>query len=468
MSFTSLTFYIFLAITLALYWLAGRKDFQNLILLAASYIFYGWVNPLYALLLGSASLADYGLVQAMRHYPARKRLFFTVALVLNVGGLLLFKYLDFFMSSFTSALNSLGLRVDPFILGLVVPVGISFYTLKKVSYILDCYRGTVKPERDFVRYAIYVAFFPQIFAGPIEPHRRFLPQLAQARQWSVKFFEAAWPLLMMGLFKKIVIADNINLIVDKIYLLDEPSGFLLLVGTLAFTVQILTDFSAYTDLSRGAAYLFGLETSENFRNPYLALTPTQFWDRWHITLSDWLRDYIFFPARRFLMRRYRNASKYVALLVPPLVTMLVSGLWHGAGWNFIVWGGLHGLMIVAYQLLGLGSNWKPDSKLKTFFAWGIMFSLLAFSWAFFRASSLAWLFKVLLKAPWIASQEDVVAGLAGLSFTAFYATPLIIKLLLDRYFPKVEWLQGFYLAGLTLLVLVYANSGSPDFIYSQF
>ena len=468
MSFTSLTFYIFLAITLALYWLAGRKDFQNLILLAASYIFYGWVNPLYALLLGSASLADYGLVQAMRHYPARKRLFFTVALVLNVGGLLLFKYFDFFVGSFTSALNSLGLRVDPFILGLVVPVGISFYTLKKISYILDCYRGTVKPERDFVRYAIYVAFFPQIFAGPIEPHRRFLPQLAQARQWSVKFFEAAWPLLVIGLFKKIVIADNINLIVDKIYLLDEPSGFLLLVGTLAFTVQILTDFSAYTDLSRGAAYLFGLETSENFRNPYLALTPTQFWDRWHITLSDWLRDYIFFPARRFLMRRYRNASKYVALLVPPLVTMLVSGLWHGAGWTFIVWGGLHGLMIVAYQLLGLGSNWKPDSKLKTFFAWGIMFSLLVFSWAFFRASSLAWLFNVLLKAPWIASQEDMVAGLAGLSFTAFYATPLIIKLLLDRYFPKVEWLQGFYLAGLTLLVLVYANSGSPDFIYSQF
>ena len=279
MSFTSLTFYIFLAITLALYWLAGRKDFQNLILLAASYIFYGWVNPLYALLLGSASLADYGLVQAMRHYPARKRLFFTVALVLNVGGLLLFKYFDFFVGSFTSALNSLGLRVDPFILGLVVPVGISFYTLKKISYILDCYRGTVKPERDFVRYAIYVAFFPQIFAGPIEPHRRFLPQLAQARQWSIKFFEAAWPLLVMGLFKKIVIADNINLIVDKIYLLDEPSGFLLLVGTLAFTVQILTDFSAYTDLSRGAAYLFGLETSENFRNPYLALTPTQFWDR---------------------------------------------------------------------------------------------------------------------------------------------------------------------------------------------
>jgi D-alanyl-lipoteichoic acid acyltransferase DltB (MBOAT superfamily) len=168
------------------------------------------------------------------------------------------------------------------------------------------------------------------------------------------------------------------------------------------------------------------------------------------------------------MRKYRNASKYVTLLVPPLVTMLVSGLWHGAGWTFIAWGGLHGLMIVAYQLLGLGGNWKPEVKAKTIFAWMIMFSLLVLSWSFFRSSSLEWLFGVLFTTPWVASQADVVAGLAGLSFTAFYATPLIIKYLLDRYFPKVEWLQGAYLAGLTVLVVTYANSGSPDFIYSQF
>lgn len=468
MSFTSLTFFIFLAITLTLYWLARRKNLQNLILLAASYVFYGWVDPVYALLLGIASIADFGLVQAMERYPARKKFFLTLALLINLGGLLLFKYFNFFVGSFTSALNSIGLPVDPLILGLIVPAGISFYTLKKISYIVDCYRGTVEPEKDFVRYAIYVAFFPQIFAGPIEPHRRFLPQLVEARQWSAQFFESAWPLLVMGLFKKIVIADNINLIVDKIYLLGEPSKFLLLVGTLAFTVQILTDFSAYTDLSRGVAYLFGLETSENFKNPYLALTPTQFWDRWHITLSDWLRDYVFFPVRRFLMRKYRNASKYLPLLVPPLATMMVSGLWHGAGWTFIAWGGLHGLMIVAYQLLGLGGNWKPDGKEKTIFAWMVMFSLLVFSWSFFRASTLGWLFGALFTTPWVASQADVVAGLAGLAFTVFYAAPLVIKLMLDRYFSKVEWLQEAYLAGVTVLVVIYANSGSPDFIYSQF
>jgi D-alanyl-lipoteichoic acid acyltransferase DltB (MBOAT superfamily) len=216
------------------------------------------------------------------------------------------------------------------------------------------------------------------------------------------------------------------------------------------------------------AYLFGLETSENFRNPYLALTPTQFWDRWHITLSEWLRDYVFFPTRRFLMRRCQKANRYMPMIIPPLATMLVSGLWHGAGWTFIVWGGLYGLMIVVYQLLGLGGNWKPESKLGVIFAWLIMFCLIVFSWSFFRASSLTWLFDVLLKAPWINTNHDVVAGWVGLSYTAFYATPLIGKLLIDRYLPRVDWVHGFYLAGLTVLVLVYAGSGSPDFIYAQF
>ena len=468
MSFTSVTFFVFVAITLTIYWLARSKDMQNLVLLIASYVFYGWVSPLYAGLLAISSALDFFLSLSMGWYPNRKKAFFYFSLILNLGSLLVFKYFNFFAANITTALQRIGLPVDTFVLELLIPVGISFFTLKKISYIVDCYRGTVEPEKNFVRYANYVAFFPQIFAGPIEPHRRFLPQLAEARHWSVKFFESAWPLLVMGLFKKLVIADNIKIIVDKIYGASEPSKYLLLVGTLAFTVQILTDFSAYTDLSRGIAFLFGIKTSENFNNPYLALTPTQFWDRWHITLSDWLRDYIFFPLRRSLMRTYRNASKYVSLLIPPFVTMLVSGFCHGAGWTFIAWGGLHGLMIVLYQLLGLGGNWKPSSKLKEGLAWAVMFSLIVFSWSFFRASSFSWLFNILLNEPWLAGKHDAVAGMVGLSFTLFYATPLMGKYLLDRYFPRVDWLHGFYLAVLSLLILIYSKSGSPDFIYSQF
>ena len=195
---------------------------------------------------------------------------------------------------------------------------------------MDIYRKTVDIEENFIQFALYIAFFPQVIAGPIESHRKFMPQINEIRKWSSHYFQSAWPLLVMGFFKKIVIADNIKIIVDKIYLLEQPSKFLLIVGTLAFTLQILMDFSAYTDLSRGLAYLLGLETSKNFQNPYLALTPTQFWDRWHITLSDWLRDYIFFPLRRHAMRAYRKRYQYFAILIPPIIAMLVSGLWHGA------------------------------------------------------------------------------------------------------------------------------------------
>jgi len=168
------------------------------------------------------------------------------------------------------------------------------------------------------------------------------------------------------------------------------------------------------------------------------------------------------------MRKYRNASKYISLLIPPLATMLVSGLWHGAGWTFIIWGGLHGLMIVIYQLLGLGGNWQPVGRLKRFLAWAIMFFLIIFSWSFFRATSLEWLTHVLLQSPKSISMDEMLTGIAGLSFITFYSAPLIGKYLLDRYFPKADWLQGAYLAILTVLTIVYSSSGSSDFIYSQF
>ena len=272
----------------------------------------------------------------------------------------------------------------------------------------------------------------------------------------------------MGFFKKIVIADNIKIIVDKTYQVGEPSKVLLIAGTLAFTIQILMDFSAYTDLARGFSYLLGLETSKNFERPYLALTPTQFWDRWHITFSNWLRDYIFFPVYRSLSRKYRNSKKYLPLIIPPLITMLVSGLWHGAGYTYLVWGAFHGLLIIIYQALGLGGKWQPKIKVTAFFAWLLMFVLIVFSWSLFRASTLSWWYQAWFQTPWLNNQKEILAAFVSLSLTAFYASFLLIKLIIDEYFPKADWLQGAFFAIITILIVVYTNSTSPDFIYAQF
>lgn len=470
MNFTSLTFLIFFLLVLTFYWFAREKNIQNSILLLTSYLFLGWYRWQFALLLGILTIADYVIILQMILWPEqreRKR-WLVLGIGLNLGSLFLFKYFNFFSESIRTLFYLFGFQISTYTLDLLLPLGISFYTLKKISYLLDIYRKTVLPEKNFIQFALYAAFFPQVVAGPIESHRNFFSQIAQRRIWSKSYFVAAWPLLIMGFFKKIVIADNVKIIVDKIYLLGEPPKFLLLAGTLAFTLQILMDFSAYTDLARGFAYLLGLETSKNFNNPYLAISPTQFWDRWHITFSNWLRDYIFFPIRRSLVRKYRHRHKYLPLLLPPLITMLLSGLWHGVGRTYLFWGLFHGIIIIIYQALGLGGSWRPQGKVKMFFAWMVMFALIVFSWSIFRAPSLFWLYNAWFRTPWTATQYDFIAAWVSLSLILFYALFLIIKLLIDRYFPKSDWVQGFYFATVTVLIIIYINTGSSDFIYAQF
>ena len=271
----------------------------------------------------------------------------------------------------------------------------------------------------------------------------------------------------MGLFKKIVIANSIKVIVDRIFGLTEPTGFLLISGALGFTLQILADFSAYTDLSRGVALLLGFETSENFNLPYTSLTPTDFWNRWHITLSTWLRDYVFFPVRRALLQSRFKFNESIAMSIPPIVTMFISGLWHGAGWTYVLWGLYYGVLISAYQLLGIRGDWRPNSKIKTFFAWLVMFIFIVFGWAMFRAPSINWVSNALFHSPFLRAQNDLVLGLIALTMTLVYSLPLIIKMLLDRH-SKESWLQAAYYAIAVSLILIYINSSSSDFIYVQF
>ncbi len=467
MNFTDLTFWTFFALTLFAYWLIRDRFWQNLLALAVSYIFYGWASPWLAFMLGVSTLADFLLARGIRAQPGRTRWFLGLSLLLNVGTLAFFKYFNFFADDLAKTLDALGVDNDLLLVRILLPAGLSFYTLKKLSYMFDVSRGTLQPTHTLVDFALYVSFFPQIAAGPIDRPQKLLPQLETPRAWRLEYFYNAWTLLLMGLFKKLVIADSLKVMTDKIFGLEHPSIFLLSMGALAFTAQILADFSGYTDLARGLAWLFGFETSENFNRPYLALTPTDFWNRWHITLSTWLRDYIFFPIRRALMRSRVPLPAWLVLAVPPIATMFVSGLWHGAGWTFVVWGLYYGILISAYQLLGMRGEWRPKTAIGTGLAWLIMFSLIVFGWALFRAPSLAWLTAILFHAPFIQTRDDMALGLVAFSMAAFYASPLLIKLALDR-FPRDGWFHAAYYALVTALIVVFLNSSSPDFIYFQF
>jgi D-alanyl-lipoteichoic acid acyltransferase DltB (MBOAT superfamily) len=466
MIFTSYDFLIFFIIVFSLYWLARRRQWQNILLLAASYIFYGWVHPWYALLLGLTTLADYGLALGLARDRTRTRLFLTFSLLLNLGLLGFFKYYNFFSEGLVAALTNLGLQADALLVRILLPAGLSFYVLKKLGYLIDVARGDLKPTRDLLGFSLFVAFFPQITAGPIDRAQKLLPQIQSDRIWKAENFYSAWPLIVMGFFKKVVIADTIRVTVDRAFSLKEPTVALLLAASLGFTLQILADFSAYTDLARAIARLFGFETSENFRSPYLALTPTDFWNRWHITLSAWLRDYIFFPLRRGLLRA--RWPQWLTDIVPPLLTMFVSGLWHGAGWTFVVWGLFYGVLIVIYQAIGMGGAWKPANKLTQFAAWLVMFIFIVLSFAVFRAPTLDWLFGVFAHSPLLGSLEFQAMAIVTLSVTAFYAAPLIVKMLMDRHLkPDSIWHNLFYVAA-TVAMLAYLNSSAPDFIYFQF
>lgn len=463
MAFTSYDFLLFFFIVFILYWAVRERRWQNLLLLMAGYYFYGSLHIGYAALLGLSTIADFFLARGMMDRPERKRFLLTLSLIVNLGVLAFFKYAGFFVQEINAFLALFNLQSN--LMHILLPAGLSFFTLKKLGYMLDVSRGTLKPTPAFIDFALYVSFFPQLIAGPIERPQKLLPQIEAPRAWKMDHFFSAWTLLVMGFFKKLVIANSIQVIVDRIFGFAEPSGFLLLCGALGYTLQILADFSAYVDLSRGISRLLGFETSENFRQPYLSISPTDFWNRWHITLSTWLRDYVFFPVRRAMLQFRLHET--VAMSIPPIVTMFISGAWHGANANFVVWGLYYGVLIAAYQLAGIRGDWQPATKVKTFVAWLLMFAIIVFGWAIFRAPSLAWLTNILLHGSFLPPGNELILGLIALTMTAAYSLPLLIKHLLDQH-AKGSWMHAAFYAIAVMLTIVYINSANSDFIYFQF
>lgn len=468
MSLTSLAFWEFFIVFLIIYWLVKQKNLQNVLLLTASYLLYGWVNPWFALILFVSTLIDYAIVQGFIKAPKFKRHWLAIGVIANLGMLLYFKYINFFIDSYANVLGSIGIQVETTTLNILVPLGISFYTLKKLSYLIDAYRTTQIDRPNIIDYALYVSFFPQIISGPIDRHQNLLPQIQSVRHWSLDNVTEAVPLLVIGLFKKFVISDTVAVLVNEVFSIQQPTLFMLYAGSLGFALQILADFSGYTDLSRGIAYLLGFKTPHNFNTPYLSLTPSDFWNRWHITFSQWLRDYVFFPLRRALLKRSKRRETFFVLAAAPIGAMFISGLWHGAGWTYILWGLYYGILIALYQALGIGGQWKPTSGAKRLIAWVVMFHLIVFGWTLFRSPSISWLIDVLFNSAVLGSQAQWIAAIVILTTTSIYAAPLWIKQIIDRYRGEVPALVGVYLAVVLIAVIIFINTSAPEFLYAQF
>jgi alginate O-acetyltransferase complex protein AlgI len=379
MLFNSWVFVPFLSVVLILYRALPHRG-QNRMLLLASWFFYGWWDWRFLLLLLASTTVDYTLARAMyvAESPVRKRRLLQTSLAFNLGLLGFFKYFNFFVDSASALLTSFGLSGLTTHLDVVLPVGISFYTFQEISYVVDVYRGTMAPATRWSDYALYVAFFPHLVAGPIQ-RTDLLPQIQNPRTVTRRQVGAGAWLVLTGLFKKVVIADNLAGIADGVFTRSSVSGPAVLIGVYAFAYQIYCDFSGYSDIARGVAKWLGVELMVNFDRPYLARNPSEFWQRWHISLSTWLRDYLYIPLggnRGSLGQTCRNL----------MVTMVLGGLWHGAAWTFVLWGLYHGLLLVGHRLWS-GGRRASSSVVGSAMSRVLMFHAACYGWLLFRAQN---------------------------------------------------------------------------------
>ncbi|MEM7231589.1 MAG: MBOAT family protein [Planctomycetota bacterium] len=386
MLFNSFDFLVFFVVVWGVY-VSLQRRWQNLGLLTASYLFYGAWDPRFLGLVVLSTVVDYacGLGIGSTRRKGRRRWMLAVSLATNLGILGFFKYYDFFAQSLVRLTDAWFPGWSPPYLDLVLPVGISFYTFQTMSYTIDVYRRRVKPCTNLADFALYVSFFPQLVAGPIERAREFLPQIRGPHRITTERMHDGMWLVLFGLFKKVVIADNLAPIADAIF--DDPgsaSGIEVLLGVYAFAFQIYGDFSGYTDIARGIAKFLGFDLRINFRQPYFATNPSDFWQRWHISLSTWLRDYLYIPlggSRGTLMRTARNL----------MITMILGGLWHGAAWNFVAWGLFHGAILVGYRAYANRRDQRSTAstgRLRWLAALAF-FHVTCVGWILFRVENLA-------------------------------------------------------------------------------
>lgn len=480
MLFATSTFAIFFAVVWGAHWATARwPRVQLALLLAASWFFYAfWDWRFLGLLLGS-TVVDFVCARAMRspRDAARKRALWA-SLLFNLGVLATFKYFNFFADAAVQALQAMGWRADPFTIDVILPVGISFYTFQTLGYTIDVYRRRIEATDDALAFATYVAFFPQLVAGPIERAERLLGQLRAAKTWVTRDQVDGAARVCLGLFEKVVIADNLGRLADRIF--EAPSDEVGLaelgVGAVAFAFQIWGDFAGYSDIAIGSAKMLGVELSENFDAPYLARSPREFWRRWHISLSTWLRDYLYIPLggnRRGPVRTQINLA----------LTMLLGGLWHGAAWTFVLWGAWHGLWLALHRAwvrartaLGVEpERWAPASVRRGAYdllAGTVTFAGVCVAWVLFRATSLEHAGRMLTPSALVARPDHLAATAM---YLAHYVWAAMVIQALVRARPQLRqggrWQPPLLLLASWGLLFMFLHGGfesGRQFIYFQF
>jgi alginate O-acetyltransferase complex protein AlgI len=472
--FNSFEFFLFLPVVFCLYWFVFNRSlkWQNALLLLASYFFYGWWSYKFLGLLCLSTLLDY-LYGFGVGSPNRKkaRFFLGLSIINNVGILAVFKYYDFFAIQFQQALDSIGIHTNPLLLHVALPIGISFYTFHGMSYVFDIYRRRQTPVNNLVDYAVFVGFFPLLVAGPIERAHHLLPQVQHRREFNYTQAVDGCRLLLWGLFKKVVIADALSGIVDSAFThYGANSGLTLITGAIAFSLQIYCDFSGYSDIAIGTAKLLGFEVLSNFRFPYFSRDIAEFWRRWHISLTSWFKDYLYIPlggSKNGKLKAVRNT----------FIVFLVSGFWHGASWNFIVWGFIHACAFL--PLLLLNRNRKhiaivaKDRRLPNLKELGQMlstFAFVTFAWIFFRADSISIALNYIKRIAINLYHNPLQSLSLGEYKTFFY---LLIVLFADWQFRRNERKLNIHrsmIFAMSILVIYYMlrNDADNNFIYFAF
>ena len=475
MLFNSIEFLLFLPTVFFLYWFVFKNQLraQNVLLLVASYVFYGWWDWRFLSLIIASTFLDYFIAIQLgkTDIPKKRKLLLAISLVGNLGMLGFFKYYNFFVSSWIEAWSSVGISMEASTLNIILPVGISFYTFQTLSYTIDVYRKEMEPTKSFIDFAAFVTFFPQLVAGPIERASHLLPQFYKNRTFEYQNAVDGVKLIIWGMFKKVVVADNCAFFVNKIF--ENPEGYSsgeLFVGMVFFAFQIYGDFSGYSDIAIGLSKLFGFDLMVNFKFPYFSRDIAEFWRRWHISLSTWFRDYIYIPlggSKGTQWFQIRNV----------MIIFLVSGFWHGANWTYVVWGLFHALMFLPLLLFNINRShlitksygWLDFAKI------GVTFLVVCIGWVFFRADSIADAFQYLthmlefkslgLSLFYKTNANLMIFALSVLA-VGILSMQELVWVIKKRELPKIS---AF---GALLLVLLIFFMGSfknqMDFIYFQF
>lgn len=478
MVFTTATFLVFLAVVFCLYWALGDRRWQNILLVIAGYAFYAWWDYRYCILMIISTLVDYYCGIGCSK-PKTKKLCLLISLISNLGMLGVFKYFNFFQDSFIAAFDRLGVGLDPIPWSYALPVGISFYTFQTLSYTIDIYRDKLKPHTNFIDYAAYVCFFPQLVAGPIERASSLLPQFGVNRKFDPDLARDGLRQILWGFFKKMVIADRCGTIVNEIY--ENPGNFdssYLWLAAIGFSFQIYCDFSAYSDIAIGTARLFGFSLTRNFANPYFSQDFVEFWRRWHITLSTWFRDYVYIPLGG---NRVGPTRQWVNVLI----VFTVSGLWHGAGWNFVIWGAIHGFLVAVSSRLRAKPLTLEDVPLGA----GIpsilaiirclfVFAISCLAWVFFRIEGNFELAMDIVRRMTIGFETHTVtlssSGILSILKKLMPVFLLVEFLTRDKQHPLqavVSWprpLRWIVYLVLIWLIMYYMPDASGEFVYFQF